>query len=83
MLDAVASSGADRLSDLLSTRFEEELRRDGQPRLRVLPYSPGYCGWTVRGQRKLFARLGPERTVATVACDSGLKYLSADLYSTG
>jgi cysteine synthase A len=28
-------------------------------------------------------RLGPGRTVATLACDSGLKYLSTDLYSTG
>lgn len=26
-------------------------------------------------------RLGPGRTVATVACDSGLKYLSTDLYA--
>jgi len=26
-------------------------------------------------------RLGPGRTVATLACDSGLKYLSTDLYS--
>jgi len=60
MLDAVASSGADRLSDLLASRFEEELRRNGHPGARVLPYSPGYCGWTVRGQKKLFARLGPE-----------------------
>jgi cysteine synthase A len=28
-------------------------------------------------------RLGHGRTVATLACDSGLKYLSTDLYSTG
>lgn len=28
-------------------------------------------------------RLGPGRTVATLICDSGLKYLSTDLYSTG
>jgi cysteine synthase A len=27
--------------------------------------------------------LGPGRTVGTVICDSGLKYLSTDLYSTG
>ena len=27
------------------------------------------------------ARLGSDRTVATVACDSGLKYLSTDLYT--
>jgi cysteine synthase A len=28
-------------------------------------------------------RLGPGRTVATLLCDSGLKYLSTDLYSGG
>jgi hypothetical protein len=59
MLDAVASSGADRLSDLLSARFEEELGHRGPSAPRVLPYSPGYCGWSVRGQQKLFASLQP------------------------
>ncbi len=66
MLDAVASSGADRLSYLLSTRFEEELGHDGHSEPRVLPYSPGYCGWTVRGQKKLFARIGPEQIGVTL-----------------
>ncbi|HET9951478.1 MAG TPA: pyridoxal-phosphate dependent enzyme, partial [Candidatus Eisenbacteria bacterium] len=28
-------------------------------------------------------RLGPGRTVGTLACDSGLKYLSTDLYAAG
>jgi len=66
MLDAVASSGADRLSYLLSTRFEDELGRNGHPLSRVLPYSPGYCGWTVRGQKNLFARLRPEAIGVTL-----------------
>ena len=30
---------------------------------------------------QIAARLGNDRTVATVACDSGLKYLSTDLYT--
>ncbi len=30
----------------------------------------------------LAARLGPGATVATLACDTGLKYLSTDLYAT-
>jgi hypothetical protein len=66
MLDAVASSGADRLSSLLSRRFEAELGGNGHSGPRVLPYSPGYCGWTVRGQKKLFARLGPEEIGVTL-----------------
>ena len=30
---------------------------------------------------RLARRLGPEKTVVTLLCDSGLKYLSTDLYS--
>jgi hypothetical protein len=29
--------------------------------VRVLPYSPGYCGWHVSGQAKLFEVLRPQR----------------------
>jgi cobalamin-dependent methionine synthase I len=56
MLDAVASAAADRLADLLAERFAA----GGGDNLRVLPYSPGYCGWHVSGQRALFRRLQPE-----------------------
>jgi hypothetical protein len=59
MLDAVASVGADRLSDRLAERFRVELAGRGLTHARVLPYSPGYCGWNVRGQKRLFAALGP------------------------
>jgi hypothetical protein len=30
------------------------------PVSRVLPYSPGYCGWHVSGQLALFDCLGPD-----------------------
>ena len=56
MLDAVASAAADRLADLLAARCETA---SGEERIRVLPYSPGYCGWHVSGQRALFAYLDP------------------------
>jgi hypothetical protein len=32
---------------------------------------------------RIAERLGQGRTVVTIACDSGLKYLSTDLYSSG
>jgi hypothetical protein len=32
----------------------------------VLPYSPGYCGWHVTGQRRLFDRLEPQRIGVTL-----------------
>lgn len=62
LLDAVASAAADRLSDLLAEHFSDRLVAGGvdPDRAKVLPYSPGYCGWEVSGQRRLFARLRPE-----------------------
>ncbi len=53
MLDAVASAGAEKLCRGLAQWFQDELR------MPVLPYSPGYCGWHVSGQRRLFAALQP------------------------
>lgn len=38
-------------------------------------------GANVVAALRLAERLGPGRTVATLACDSGLKYLSTDLYA--
>lgn len=57
ILDQVASFAADELATIAGRRFQAEDTRDG---LVVLPYSPGYCGWHVSGQKALFARLGPE-----------------------
>jgi hypothetical protein len=66
MLDAVASVGADLLSDLLSERFEAALAARGVERPRVLPYSPGYCGWPTGGQKPLFAALRPDEVGVTL-----------------
>jgi hypothetical protein len=62
LLDTVASAAGDRLSRLLAARFGDRLVGEGRPpeAAKVLPYSPGYCGWHVSGQRRLFARLHPE-----------------------
>ncbi len=40
-------------------------------------------GANVAAALAVAARLGPDRTVATLVCDSGLKYLSTDLYAAG
>lgn len=66
MLDAVASVGADLLSDLLSDRFEATLAARGIEDPRVLPYSPGYCGWPTAGQKPLFAALRPHEVGVTL-----------------
>lgn len=55
-LDALASEAATALAGQVGKALVEE-RPD--PRLAVLAYSPGYCGWPVTGQRALFARLDP------------------------
>lgn len=62
LLDAVASAVADRLSSCLAEHFGTRLAERGvaPDHAKVLPYSPGYCGWHVSGQRRLFARLRPE-----------------------
>jgi hypothetical protein len=57
VLDAVASVSADLLTDRLACRFGARLPGEGTA---VLGYSPGYCGWHISGQRRLFERLGPD-----------------------
>jgi len=66
MLDSVASAGADLLSDRLAGRFEARLTAEGKADARVLPYSPGYCGWPTTGQRPLFAALKPREIGVTL-----------------
>jgi hypothetical protein len=66
MLDAVASAGADLLADRLAERLERSLVEQGSQEARVLPYSPGYCGWPTRGQRPLFDALRPEEIGVTL-----------------
>jgi hypothetical protein len=62
MLDGIASAAADGLS-LWAAREWAERRFGGcAPGSCALPYSPGYCGWDVSGQRALFAALRPSET---------------------
>ena len=68
MLDAVASDRADAAADMIGGAYLDRLARDGDvgPSARVLPYSPGYCGWHITGQRALFARLEPGKIGITL-----------------
>jgi len=68
VLDAVASAGTDNLAQIVEDGFGSELttqgaKVDGDALLR---YSPGYCGWHVSGQRRLFATLKPEEAGITL-----------------
>ena len=68
MLDAIASRQADRAAELLGRGYLESLREEGKvaPGAALLPYSPGYCGWHITGQRALFRGLEPERIGITL-----------------
>jgi len=61
MLDCIASERAERAADLLAQSFLEDQIEKGEvdPGAVALPYSPGYCGWHITGQKRLFERLDP------------------------
>ncbi len=69
VLDAVASAATERLADLVQEEYTRQFRCQESESLQsevcnlksaiVLRYSPGYCGWHVSGQRRLFAFLRP------------------------
>lgn len=61
MLDSIASSAADKGGNFGEHYFSEHLKKIGaaSPDTRVLMYSPGYCGWNITGQKKLFRYLKP------------------------
>ena len=63
MLDGIASERANSAANLMGRTFLESLLQAGEADsgTRVLPYSPGYCGWHITGQQRLFAFLDPGR----------------------
>jgi len=62
MLDSVASYSADRASAVAEEFLLKRISTEStSPKaLKVLLYSPGYCGWHVSGQGKLFDYLKPQ-----------------------
>lgn len=63
MLDGIASDRAEMAATLLAGAFLDYLLQKGAvgSEARALSYSPGYCGWHITGQKKLFAFLNPEK----------------------
>jgi hypothetical protein len=62
MLDTAASLGAEQAADYAVSVFRAHLAGEGRLPAGhgLMPFSPGYCGWYVSGQKKLFAFLHPE-----------------------
>ena len=69
MLDSVASVMAEQIADQVEKHFEDGLEEAGLPeRSRaVMRYSPGYCGWDLTGQRRVFQHLEPGRIGITIS----------------
>lgn len=63
MLDSIASLAADKATEILEKDNLNRLRNKNlvSKDTLVLSYSPGYCGWHISGQKKLFAYLNPEK----------------------
>lgn len=63
MLDTAASVGADMASGYMENYFKNYLFESGlfDNSSAVMRFSPGYCGWHVSGQRKLFEYLRPDK----------------------
>jgi len=61
MLDSIASIAAEKATEILQEKFLEKLEEENltSDDTHVLSYSPGYCGWHISGQKKLFAHLEP------------------------
>ncbi len=64
-LDSIASERADAAAEQIGRHFARVLGAD-KTEIRVLAYSPGYCGWHVSGQRRLFEYLRPQRIGITL-----------------
>ncbi len=60
-LDAAASEGAELAAQALESCYADLLKKsNGLDSSRgILRFSPGYCGWHISAQKKLFDRLNP------------------------
>ena len=62
MLDSVASAGTDKAADRVEKFYFDLLSEQGKVTRSkgAMRFSPGYCGWQMSGQEKLFEFLRPE-----------------------
>ena len=62
MLDSVASEGADQVAEIIQNDWGKEVLAGRRSETEgVMRFSPGYCGWHISGQKKLFESLGPNK----------------------
>lgn len=62
MLDTIASRSAENATEIGEKYFQKEIKNNfSLNNQKVLLYSPGYCGWNVTAQKKIFKFLQPEK----------------------
>lgn len=61
MLDSTASEGTEKTAETLELFYREDLSgEDGcDPLIGFMRFSPGYCGWHISAQKRLFEFLRP------------------------
>jgi hypothetical protein len=63
MLDSAASAGTDLAADYVESFYKKNLsgNRKYYRNMGLMRFSPGYCGWHISGQKKLFEYLQPDK----------------------
>ncbi len=62
MLNSAASEGTEIAAQIAQSHYHEYLNRNNRlnKMTGILRFSPGYCGWHISGQKKLFEFLNPD-----------------------
>ena len=65
LLDCIASFTADNAVRKMEELAIKNIKNHEEKKI-ILAYSPGYCGWDISGQKKLFEYLQPEKIGITL-----------------
>jgi len=62
MLNSAASEGTELAAQIVESHYHEYLNKNDRINklTGILRFSPGYCGWHISGQKKLFEFLEPD-----------------------
>jgi hypothetical protein len=87
VLDATASAGAECAADRIEAYYYDSVMPAAvkQEKPGIYRFAPGYCGWHITGQKKLFRFLNPEKIGITLMPSymmSPLKSLSGAIIGT-
>ncbi len=66
MLDSAASEGVENAAQELQRMYIQKQSGTLGSSVGALRFSPGYCGWHITAQRKLFDLLDPDETVISL-----------------